>query len=177
MKRTAFRVAGVTLAIALPGCGGNGNVENFTLVQPSADKQTVDIAPSGPSKGDVLYWDGPLTENGKEVGHIQGATETIALPSDLTWTKQVKPSGSVSSATENLTLSKSTLFLGGDDTIISEGQIFYETKPGATIKSNVPQIRSIIGGTGKYKFARGQMTITKTATNAYEFRIEVNTGS
>ena len=174
MRKLALLIAGPTVALALAGCGSN--VEKFTLVQTSAIRDSVDMGRKGMSTGDTMYFHGPLTRDGKEVGHINGMTEKLALSADLAWAKKHHPMGSANPDTENLVLSTATFHLGGDDTIISEGQIFYDTREGVTMKVGQPQIRPITGGTGRYKFARGQMTIINQGAGKYEFEIEVDTG-
>ncbi|MEI6447208.1 MAG: hypothetical protein WCO96_04910 [Actinomycetes bacterium] len=174
MSKLATLIAGPSIAIALAGCGSN--VEKFTLVQTSAVRDAVDIGRNGVSTADTVYFHGPLTRDGKEVGHINGMTEKLALSPELAWTKKHLPKGSANPASEHLVLSTATFHLGGDDTILSEGQIFYDTREGVTIKVGQPQIRPITGGTGKYKFARGQMTIVNQGGGKYEFQIEVDTG-
>ena len=176
MKKVTMLLAGTTIALAIAGCGANGNVEKFTLVQTSSVRDAVDMGANGVSKADTLYFHGPLARDGKEVGHINGMTEKLALSPELAWAKRHQPKGSAHPDSEHLVLSTATFQLGGEDSIISEGQIFYDIRPGATLKNDQPQVRAITGGTGKYKFARGQMTITKRPNDTYEFAIEVDTG-
>jgi hypothetical protein len=175
MKKATLFLAGTTVALAIAGCGG-GSVEKFTLVQTSSVRDVVDMGAQGVSHGDTLYFHGPLARDGKEVGHINGMTEKLALSENLGWAKKHSAMGSANPGSEHLVLSTATFHLGGDDTILSEGQIFYNTREGVTIKVGQPQIRPITGGTGKYKFARGQMRIINQGDGKYQFDIEVDTG-
>jgi hypothetical protein len=174
MRKLLMLIAGPSIAIALAGCGSN--VEKFTLVQTSSVKDIVDMGSNGVSAADTVYFHGPLTRDGKEVGHINGMTEKLALSPELAWTKKYHPMGSANPDSEHLVLSTATFQLGGEDSIISEGQIFYDTREGVTMKVGQPQIRPITGGTGKYKFARGQMMIINQGGGKYEFQVEVDTG-
>jgi hypothetical protein len=174
MRKLVMLIAGASSAIAVAGCGSN--VEKFTLVQTSAVRDSVDMGRNGMSTADTMYFHGPLTRDGKEVGHINGMTEKLALSPDLAWAKKHLPMGSANPDSEHLVLSTATFHLGGDDSILSEGQIFYDTREGVTMKVGQPQIRPITGGTGKYKFARGQMKIINQGAGRYEFQVEVDTG-
>ena len=62
--------------------------------------------------------------------------------------------------------------LGSGDSIVVAGGSVY-AKATTEMNSDMPQRRAVIGGTGKFLGARGQVTTTRKGDGTYEHRFEL----
>lgn len=64
------------------------------------------------------------------------------------------------------------LDFGKSDTLIVSGRAVHRTYQ-SEIKDNEPNLRAVIGGTGRFIGARGQMSITRNPSGSYEHEIQL----
>ena len=63
--------------------------------------------------------------------------------------------------------------LGNADTLVISGKSVYPYRHKPQMDKNNPQIRAVIGGTGKYIGARGQIATTRNDDETYTHLIEL----
>jgi len=98
---------------------------------------------------------------GKLVGKIIGMTVICDLPGD---------DGVGNPEIEERFATLAIIFEDGDE-IMSTAAFEFPANE-VKLKNNNPQLRTIIGGTGKYKGIRGQMEVTRNADETYLYTIE-----
>ncbi len=125
---------------------------------PLASPTYIDGGASGDSVGDVRIWRFDAQASTNE-------------PAVMDWL--MTTTGQVDSATQlesRMTTSVVTIGSAGKDTILLQGIGMYPTA-GATLKRNAPLERAVVGGTGHYIGARGQMLTTRRGQGHYEHNI------
>lgn len=128
-------------------------VTEFTVHQESPALASVDIGYAGKSHGDMLAFEAAIyTEDGKE-GTLSGLLITVDLP---------RGKSVFEDRIGNLVFA-----FGESDSLVVAGASAYA--PDATeMKTEHPQIRAVIGGTGTYLGARGQVTTTRNDDGTYD---------
>ena len=120
---------------------------DFTLIEKHAVITKVDIGEKGLSKGDQVHIEANVTRNGKDFGVVYGEQSVQALPSDFG-----------RSADHQVSHSR-MIFKLKDGYIIVLGIL--DSPPSEwRLKPNNSSASVIVGGTGKYEGARGEL-ITK----------------
>jgi hypothetical protein len=104
-----------------------------------------------------------LSENGKPVGTITGVKVAVRSGADA---------AGLAAKNELTRMSLLQFSFSGDDSILVEGLTL--DKAGGMVP-NDREVRAIAGGTGKYKFARGQVISTRHADGTYTHVIEMRT--
>jgi hypothetical protein len=135
----ALTVAGITGALALTAGGiANAATSTFTAKATQTSFKVIkDVAPKGPSKGDVYQFTERLTQGGKQIGSDK-VTLTII---------------SASKATAD------GIFTFKTGTLHVHGTVPPQPTPGKTL--HVP----IVGGAGAYKGAHGTLDVTPNKGN------------
>ena len=116
----------------------------------------LDLGQPGNSPGDVYHFSAPLRSSpgGQITGEVFGSKTLIKLASDA------KPD------LENRATLLFFTFDGRKDQIVVFGVTDYSPTAGEFAASH-PVVRPILGGTGKYMGARGQLTSTRNSDGAY----------
>lgn len=139
------------------------NSEKFTLYSEDQSLVHIDIAHEGRSHGDIYVFEALLTEkNNNVVGRLTGKLVTASLPNKNNNPEQVHEDRFI------------TMIFEFDDgsTILVNGITHYTV--GVFRRTmNDPRDAAIIGGTGKYMGARGQVTTTRIADQRYELKFEI----
>lgn len=118
----------------------------------------LDMGETGNSHGDILAFEAAISgENGLK-GQMQGLLITIDI-ADGEDTYEDR-SGQI------------YVDLGDGNTLVVAGRSVYKGTE-KEIEAGVPQIRAIIGGTGDYMGARGQMTTTRNGDGSYDHLVEL----
>ena len=148
------------LAVMLTGCSGS-DTTTFTLEQKAPRLVSQDFAPAGKSVGDVVSFAPPVSRDGKVVGLVIGALTTAILPDEGLLAEEVEQR-----------IALVVFRLGPDDTISVLSDSVYpvdqrEMKPGD------PHVRAVVGGTGEYIGARGQVTTTRNSNGTYIHEFEL----
>ncbi|NBV64149.1 MAG: hypothetical protein EBR71_06720 [Planctomycetes bacterium] len=134
---------------------------SFTLQQTKPLMTTIDLGPAGESNGDTTDFEAVLLRDGAPVGVIVGDAVTMHEPGD-----------GVGSDTQRKRLYTAVLCFDDGSQITALGVSRYHN-PGIEMTPGEPQTRPIVGGTGIYLGARGQITTTRNADGTYTQLIEL----
>jgi hypothetical protein len=160
IAKRRMMAAAVLLASALiSACGGrcaNTSTESFTVYEDGPKMSLLDLGQPGNSPGDVYHFFAPLrsSRGGPVTGEVFGSKTLIKLATDT------KPD------TENRGTLLSFTFGGHQDQIVVFGITEYSPSAGE-FAAGKSVVRPILGGTGKYMGARGQLTSTRNADGSY----------
>ena len=149
-------VLGSTLMVA---CGLHSTTapsETFTVYEDAPKMSLVDLGAPGSSLGDVYHFSAPLhSERGGPVtGEVIGSKTLVKVATD---------------ANPNLERRATLLFFtfaDGKDQIIAFGAADY-TPSAPEFDAGQSVVRPVLGGTGKFMGARGQVTSTRNADGSY----------
>ena len=152
-------LAALLASILVAACGlrsTNPSTETLTVYQDAPKMKLLDLGEPGNSPGDVFHFFAPLhsSPGGPVIGEVFGSKTLVKLATD---------------ANPNLEQRATLLsFTFGDrqDQIIVLGVVDY-TPTGAEFNAGQPVVRAILGGTGKYMGARGQLISTRNADGSY----------
>lgn len=133
--------------------------QTFTITQGKPEIKRVDIGATGMSVGDLFGFEAPFTTQDGKMGRIYGIVTIVSIPT-----------GTNDPFIDRL--SSSILDFGKNDTLVVNGKTVYGTYQGE-IKDNEPQLRAVIGGTGRFIGARGQISTTRTPSGSYEHEIQL----
>ena len=153
-----------TGALALAGCGsddeGSDGPKDFTLVQEKPEITEADNGARGTTKGDQFHFEARMNdEDGEAAGIVLGELTVTGLPGRFG-----RPKG--------LQINRSELIFrldGGD--IMALGLSEY-ARAGWKLTADEPATRAIIGGTGDYAGARGELVTTRKSDGTYEQEFE-----
>lgn len=159
LTRRMTALAVLLASILLTACGlrsTNSSSETLTVYEDAPTLTHLDLGPPGNSPGDLYHFFAPLhsSPGGPVTGEVFGTKTLVKLATD---------------ANPNLEQRTTLLsFTFGDrqDQIIVLGVVDY-TPTGAEFNAGQPVVRAILGGTGKYMGARGQLTSTRNADGSY----------
>lgn len=118
----------------------------------------LDLGAGGSSHGDMLAFEAPLSgENGLK-GRMLGLLITVDIADgDDTFEDR---SGQI------------YLDLGGGNSLVVAGRSVYKGDS-QEMEAGSPQLRAVIGGTGDFMGAMGQMTTTRDADGSYHHVVEL----
>jgi hypothetical protein len=158
-QRTVTGLAVLFASVFIAGCGthsGNQSTETFTVYEDAPKMSLLDLGAPGNSLGDVYHFSAPLhSERGGPItGEVIGSKTLVKLPTD------VNP---------NLERRATLLFFtfaDGKDQIIAFGAADY-TPSAPEFGAGQSVVRPVLGGTGKYMGARGQVTSTRSSDGSY----------
>ena len=147
---------GSTLMVA---CGlhcTNPSTETLTVYEDAPTLKLLDLGAPGNSPGDVYHFFATLhsTPGGPVTGEVFGSKTLIKMATD---------------ANPNLETRATVLFFSfanRQDQIVALGATDYPPTAGE-FEPGQPAVRAILGGTGKYMGARGQLTSTRNADGSY----------
>jgi len=125
----------------------------FTVHQDNPALATVDLGYAGKSHGDMLAFEATIsTEDGVE-GLLSGILITVALP---------RGQSVFEDRIGNLVFK----FGDSDSLVVAGGSVYPQDE--TEMATNQPQVRAVIGGTGKYIGARGEVTTTRNDDGTYD---------
>lgn len=144
----------------MAGCGlrcANPSTETFTVYEDAPKINQVDLGPPGKSPGDIYHFFAPLhsTAGGPVTGEVSGTKTVVKLATD---------------ARPNLERRATLLFFtfgAQQDQIIALGVHEYPTNA-PEFEAGKSVVRAILGGTGKYMGARGEVASTRNADGSYK---------
>lgn len=163
MKLMVIRRIMVATALLVPilmaACGPhstNPSTETLTVYEDAPALKPLDLGTPGNSPGDAYYFSAALrsTSGGTVTGEVFGS-KTL-----------VKMAGEANPNSEKRATLLFFTFNGGADQIIAFGAGDYPPTA-AEFNAGQPVVRAILGGTGKYMGARGQLTSTRNADGSY----------
>jgi hypothetical protein len=156
--KNLFRLANVALA-SLALAAASQAAETFAVTQEVPALEHIDLGAAGASRGDLLAFEAPFATQDGKAGVMSGVIITVALPDGA--------GGEFFDRIGNLVLD-----FGGIDSLVVAGKSLYGTGEGE-MNANMPQIRAVTGGTGRFIGSRGQITTTRLPSGNYEHVIEL----
>ena len=151
--------ATASASVLIAACGAhstNQATETFTVYEDAPKMSLLDLGAPGNSLGDVYHFSAPLrSERGGPVtGELIGSKTLVKMPSD---------------ASPNLERRATLMFFtfaDSKDQIVAFGAADYS--PSAPeFEAGRSAVRPVLGGTGKYIGARGQVTSTRNSDGSY----------
>ena len=133
--------------------------QTFTIFQSKPEIQHIDLGSPGMSLGDILAFEAPFTTKDGEKGKMLGMVTIVSLPT-----------GPNDPFLDRII--SAVLDFGENNTLIVGGKSVYNSYQ-SEIKDNAPQIRAVIGGTGRFIGARGQITTSRSPSGNYEHVIQL----
>ena len=158
-QRLMMAAAALSASALIAACGAhstNPSNETFTVYQDAPKMSLLDLGAPGNSLGDVYHFSAPLhSERGGPVtGEVIGSKTLVKVATD---------------ANPNMERRATLLFFtfaDGKDQIIAFGAADYSASA-PEFDAGQPVVRPVLGGTGKYMGARGQVTSTRNADGSY----------
>ena len=148
-----------TQELQLVGTSQPGTASDVTLVIDQALPfiTDVDIGVAGGSHGDVLAFDAEVTSSSGLLGNLSGLVTTVSLPSP-------------NEAPFKNRIVNMVFDFGEGNTVVVMGISSYPFNGShiSEFEVNVPQTRSIVGGTGNYSAAQGQVTTVRNTDSSYQ---------
>jgi hypothetical protein len=139
--------------------------ETLKFIQGNPHLTTVNLGDSAHGHGDGRAWEATLRDTlGNNVGEAMGWSVTVDIMDG--------DSANPSYITERTGLS--ILNLGDENEIVGSG-ITSHHKGEQRIKLGISQVYPIVGGTGKYKGAEGEFTVTRQSDTTYVYLINIKT--
>ena len=140
---------------------------NFSLIVSLLALKPVDMGAAGFSMGDITIMDADLKYKGKTVGSAVFNTQTNRTPDPTAVDERRRLEQRLGIAQYH--------FGNNNDSLVTIGEFIY-TEPSSPQPYNIAQVRSVTGGTGKFKFARGQVTLTRidASTFRHDFELDAN---
>jgi hypothetical protein len=134
-------------------------INTIKLLQELPEITVIDLGKEGHSHGDLIAFDAIFTNNKDLNGKLSGFIMTVDVATD----------------TESFhdRMVQMAFDFGDSNTIIIGGKTVYPNFLGAEFIKLKSQIRAVIGGTGTYMGARGQLTSTRNEDGTYEHLIEL----
>lgn len=150
----------LTLAAALLIAGTPVQAaETFSILQDKPNLTNIEMGSDAETHGDVLAFDATFTADDGTKGTMSGLITTVSVPGkdgDLFFER----------------IAQIVLDFGGIDTLVVGGKSVYQQEKGE-INVDAPQVRAIMGGTGRFIGARGQLTTIRRDAGHYEHKIEL----
>ena len=152
-------LAALLASTLMAACGlrsTNSSSETLTVYEDAPTLTHLDLGPPGNSPGDVYHFFAPLhsSPGGPVTGEVFGSKTLFKVAT-----------GANPNFEKRATLLSFT-FGDRQDQIIVLGVVDY-SPTGAEFNPGQPVVRAILGGTGKYMGARGQLTSTRNADGSY----------
>ena len=149
----------VLLSMLVTACGlhcKNSSSETLTVYQDAPKMNPLDVGPPGNSPGDVYYFSALLhsSSGGPVIGEVFGAKTLIKTAADASTNVEQRATALIFT------------FRNREDQIVVMGVPEYPANA-AEFNQGQPVVRAILGGTGKYIGARGQLTSTRSADGSY----------
>jgi len=143
--------------VAMLSVGSAQSDQTLTLVQDLPVITHVDVGSEGSTHGDIRAFEAVFRDENGAPGVISGILMTVEIP--------IGESGFFLDRVSQIVLD-----FGDIDTIVIAGKSVYPH--GAhEMTIDVPQVRAVVGGTGRYVGARGQMSTTRRDQGHYEHSI------
>ena len=155
------------ILISTIGCNQNekkmpesqNTITSIKLHQELPKIVNLDLGIEGNSHGDLMAFDSVFSNDKGMTGMLSGYITTIDIPNET--------------ETFEDRMVHMVFEFGGANTIVVGGKSVYPKILGAEFTKLKPQIRAVIGGTGEYMGARGQLTTTRNEDGTYEHLIEL----
>ena len=159
VQRVVTGAAALSASALIGACdahSSNSSTQTLTVYEDAPKMSLLDLGAPGSSLGDVYHFSAQLRSKpgGPVTGELMGSKTLIKLASDAN-----------SNLERRATLMFFT-FAEPNDQIIAFGVANYSPNI-PEFEAGQPAVRAILGGTGKYIGARGQLTTTRNADGTY----------
>ncbi len=145
----------IALALAsLVSAGTAAADQTFSIVQDLPAITHVDVGAEGSSHGDIMAFEAPFTAEDGTTGVMSGMLITLDI--DL---------GDGVDFLDRI--AQIVVDFGGADTLVIGGVAVYPAGT-AEMAADAPQLRAVIGGTGRFIGARGEVLTTRRDAGHYE---------
>jgi hypothetical protein len=158
VQRIMTAAAALSVSALIAGCGArstNRSNETFTVYEDAPKMSLLDLGEPGNSPGDVYHFFAALRSSpgGQVTGEVSGSKTLIKLATE---------------ANPDLERRGTLMFFtfGGQDQIVVFGITDYSPTAGE-FAAGQPVVRPVLGGTGKYMGARGQLSSTRNTDGSY----------
>jgi len=128
------------------------------VIQDAPALTDVDVGLKGRSHGDMLAFEAPIRSEAGNIGTLRGILLTVALPGE--------------GRPHEGRIGQLYFDLGKGDSLVASGGTVYSGQD-TEMTVNTPQVRAVIGGTGEFIGARGQVTTTRRPDRTYEHSFEL----
>lgn len=130
--------------------------QTHTLVlnQQPPSLRPVDGGAAGVSVGDVLFYEAPITGEHGESGTLTGLLMMADVADPETGDLDADRLGQLS------------FDLGNGNSLLAIGETVYRSE-NIEMTANLPQLRAVVGGTGVFMGARGQVLTTRNPDGSY----------
>jgi hypothetical protein len=153
-------ILGISGLLAPSSVLANAITSKLTIEQSKPNLVHVDLGQKGETNGDMLTFNAEVTTDAGVKGKLSGFIILVAIAEEK---GEFSEERIVSMAFD----------LGNADTLVISGKSVYPYRHKPQMDKNNPQIRAVIGGTGKYIGARGQITTTRNEDETYSHLIEL----
>lgn len=137
-----------------------GNNRIIAVHQNAPDIVHVDVGKEGKAHGDIVVFDADITSNVGLSGKLSGYLLVVDIPNEEHETYQHR-------------LTQLVFDFGHANTIVIGGKSVYFDDGDTQMDKNLPQIRAVIGGTGLFIGARGQVETTRNDDESYTHSIHL----
>lgn len=152
-------IAATMSAVILGPPASAGEPMVLNIHQDAPILATIDIGNPGSSHGDMLAFEAAVTTENGTKGTLSGILITIDLPE-----------GSEDVFEDRI--GQLVFNLGASDSIVVAGKSIYAEEE-SEMNTNHPQLRAVIGGTGQFIGARGQVTTIRNSDGTYEHSFQL----
>ena len=158
-QRMVIGLAALSGSLLIAACGAHSNnssTETLTIYQDAPEMSLLDLGAPGNSLGDIYHFSAALhSERGGPItGEVVGSKTLVKLPTDTNPTLE-----------RRATLMFFT-FADAKDQMIAFGAADYSPSV-PEFDAGKSVVRPVLGGTGKYMGARGQVTSTRNQDGSY----------
>src|SRR5215467_4583378 len=158
-QRLVTATAALSVSVLITACGAHSNnssTETLTIYQDAPEMSLLDLGAPGNSLGDIYHFSAALhSERGGPItGEVVGSKTLVKLPTDTNPTLE-----------RRATLMFFT-FADAKDQMIAFGAADYSPSV-PEFDAGKSVVRPVLGGTGKYMGARGQVTSTRNQDGSY----------
>lgn len=151
--------------VALTACNApnkSAEWQTMTLIKSKSELVEVHDLDGTREHGEQVFFESELTDQvGQKVGQAIGMMVIVDIAGD---------DGVGNPEIEERFSTLAIVFEDGDE-IMTMGALVYPVGE-RLMQANLPQMRAIIGGTGKYKGIRGQLTMTRDPDESYMLELE-----
>lgn len=133
--------------------------EIIEIEQDAPELIQIDLGSGGHSHGDISAFEAAFRTTGGDPGVIEGIIITM-------------DAASLEGNEVHHRLVDIVLDFGANDTLVVSGRSRYRSQA-LELASSDPQVRAVVGGTGRFIGGRGQITTTRKATGKYSHLIEL----
>ncbi|MDA7906504.1 dirigent protein [Mariniblastus sp.] len=134
--------------------------QTLKVHQELPDLTHIDLDKEGASHGDLLAFDATVSSDNGMKGKLSGFIMTVDIPQKDHEVFQDR-------------IVQMVFDFGEANTIVVGGRSVYPHLDKSEMKKNEPQYRAVVGGTGTFMGARGQIQTTRNDDGTYEHLIEL----